>query len=163
MGTHRVEITQQRNAPVWLSFLQVGQDLLNHQLTFAVRALRGAGRETFDIGDLRLIAIDRCGRAENEVFNVGRAHGIHQTKRAIDVVIVVLQRFGDGFANGFQSREVDDCFDCMIVQDFSQQCFITNITLDKQGGFAPQAFKHRHDTAFTVTQIVEDDDVVAIL
>jgi hypothetical protein len=50
MRADRVEVAQQRNAPVRLGFLQVGQDLLDHQLAFAVRALRRAGREAFDIG-----------------------------------------------------------------------------------------------------------------
>ena len=58
VGADRVEVAQQGNAPLRLGFLQVGQDLLYHQLAFAVRALRGAGREAFDIRDFRLIAVD---------------------------------------------------------------------------------------------------------
>ena len=75
MGANRVEVTQQGNAPLWLGFLQVSQDLLHHQLAFAVRALRGAGRETFDIRDFRLIAVDGGGGAKDEVLHARGAHG----------------------------------------------------------------------------------------
>ncbi len=34
VGADRVEVAQQGNAPLRLGFLQVGQDLLHHQLAF---------------------------------------------------------------------------------------------------------------------------------
>ena len=75
VGADRVEVAQQGNAPLRLGFLQVGQDLLHHQLAFAVRALRGAGREAFDIRDFRLIAVDGSGGAKDKVLHASGAHG----------------------------------------------------------------------------------------
>ena len=75
VGADRVEVAQQGNAPLRLGFLQVGQDLLYHQLAFAVRALRGAGREAFDIRDFRLIAVDGSGGAKDKVLHASGAHG----------------------------------------------------------------------------------------
>ena len=101
MSANRVKVAQQGNAPVGLRFLQIGQDLFHHQLAFAVRTLRRAGGEAFNVRNLRLIAIDGRGGAENEVFHVSSAHCIHQTQSAVDVVVIVLQRLGNGFSNGF--------------------------------------------------------------
>ena len=74
MGANRIEVAQQCDAPVRLRFLQVSQDLLNHQLAFAVRALRSTGREALDIRNFGLVAVDGGGGAENKVFHARSAH-----------------------------------------------------------------------------------------
>ena len=163
MCADRVEVAQQRDAPLRLGFLQVGQDLLYHQLAFAIRALRRTGREAFNVRNFWLIAVDGCGRAEDKVFNVGRTHGGDQTQGTVDVVVIVLKRFCHRFANRFQAREVDNGFNRVIVKDFSHQCFIADIAFNESRLFTRKAFNDRQHAALTVAQVIKNDNIVAAL
>ena len=163
MRADRVEVAQQRDAPLRLRFLQVGQDLLHHQLAFAVRALRGAGREAFNVRDFGLIAVDGGGGAKDKVFDVRCAHGGNETQSTVDVVIVILKRFRNGFTDGFQTREVDHRFDGVVVKDLGHQRFVADVAFHESRLFTAKAFNHRQHAALTVAQVVEDDDVVTVL
>ena len=136
MRANRVEVAQQGNAPVRLGFLQIGEDLFHHQLAFAVRALWCAGREAFNVWNFGLIAINGGGGAKNKVFDVSGAHGANQAQSAVDIVVVIFQRFLYRFADGFQPGEVDHGVDSVIVQYLGHQRFVTNIAFNKRWMFA---------------------------
>ena len=163
MGADRVEVAQQGDAPLRLRFLQIGQDLLHHQLAFAVRALRRPGREAFNVRDFRLIAVDGGGGAKDEVFDVGRAHGGDETQGTVDVVVVILERLRNGFTDRFQTREVDHRFDGVVVKDLGHQRFIADVAFHEGGLFTAKAFNHRQHAALAVAQVVENDDVMTVL
>ena len=163
MRTDRVEVAQQRDAPLRLGFLQIGQDLLHHQLAFAVRALRRPGREAFNVRDFRLIAVDGGGRAKDEVFDVGRTHGGDETQGAVDVVVVILERLSNGFTDRFQTCEVDHRFNGVVVKDLGHQRFVTDVAFHERRVFTAKTFNHRQHAALTVAQVVENDDVMAVL
>ena len=162
MRADRVEVAQQRDAPVRLRFLQVSEDLLDHQLAFTVRALRSPGREAFDIRDFWLVAVHGGGGAENKVFHARGAHGGNEFQCAGHVVVVVFQRLGDGFADGFQAGEMDHRFNSVIVKDFRHQRFVTNVAFDKGGAFPAETFNDWQYAAFTVAEIVENNHFVSL-
>ena len=163
MGADRVEVAQQGDAPFRLRFLQIGQDLFHHQLAFAVRALWRACRETFNVGDFWLIAIDGGGGAEDKVFNVCRTHGGDETQGTVDVVVVILKRLRNGFTDGFQTGEVDHRFNGVVVKDFGHQRFVADVAFHESGLFPAKTFNHRQHAALTIAQVVEDDHIVTIL
>ena len=162
MRADRIEVAQQRNAPVRLRFLQVGQDLLNHQLAFTVRALRRTGREAFDVRDFGLVAVDGRGGAENKVFHARGAHGGNEFQCAGYVVVVVLERLSDGFSDGFQAGEMDHRFNGVIVENFRHQRFVTNVAFDKGGAFPAETFNDWQYAALTVAEIVENNHFVSL-
>ncbi|ABX22043.1 hypothetical protein SARI_02166 [Salmonella enterica subsp. arizonae serovar 62:z4,z23:-] len=143
--------------------MQIGEDLFYHQFTFAVGALRRAGRKTFDVRNFGLIAINGGGGAKNKVFNVGRTHGADQPQRTVDVVVIVLQRPGDRFADGFQAGKVNHGIYSVIVQNFGYKRFVANIAFDKGRVLTAQTFDNGQYAAFAVAEVIEDDDVMTIL
>ncbi|MNL36453.1 hypothetical protein D3C87_1585350 [compost metagenome] len=58
---------------------------------------------------------------------------------------------------------MDNRIDGMVVKDFGHQRFVADIAFHKGGLFSAQALNDGQHAALTVTQVVEDDDIVAIL
>ena len=76
------------------------------------------------------------------------------------VVVVVLQRFFDRFANCLETGKVHDRADAMVGKQAVQYLRIAHVTFDKfwpPGANGGQALKNIHPT---VAQIVEDEHIV---
>ena len=51
---------------------------------------------------------------EDEALHADRAHGFEQFDCARDIVVKILKRFPDGFANRFKAGKVNDSFICSL-------------------------------------------------
>jgi len=63
------------------------------------------------------IAVNRCGRAEDQPFDAAGCHDKAEGNGAFDVVFVIAQGLGDGFPNGFEPGKVDGGGDGMLLKD----------------------------------------------
>ena len=104
---NRIEVTQDVDAPTWLRARQVKEHLLDHGFAVAVGV---GGLDAFLLGDGYTlgVAVD-CGRgAEYQGLAAMLLHALQEADCRIEVVIVITQWLGDGFAHGFEAGEVDD-------------------------------------------------------
>ncbi|MOA43071.1 hypothetical protein D3C78_1651850 [compost metagenome] len=58
---------------------------------------------------------------------------------------------------------MDNRVDRVIVKNFGHQRFVADIAFHKRGLLTAKAFDNGHNAALTVAQVIEDDDVMAIL
>ncbi|MNY69619.1 hypothetical protein D3C86_2075840 [compost metagenome] len=58
---------------------------------------------------------------------------------------------------------MDYRIDRVIVKNFGHQRFIADIAFHKSGLLAAKAFNDRQNAALTVAQVIQNDDVMAIL
>lgn len=50
---------------------------------------------------------------------------------ASEIVLIIVHRLGNGFADGLEAREVDGAGNLMLCKDFFQQRLVAHIALDK--------------------------------
>lgn len=106
VGAGGIEVAQDGDAPVRLGTVQVAQHVFDVQLARAV-GVGGAEREVFANRHAGRVAVDGGRRAEHDAGDVGALHGLQQAQAAEDVVVVVVERFSNRFADGFEAGEVD--------------------------------------------------------
>ena len=95
MRADRIEVTQQHHVPLRVSFLQVYHHLLEHGLRLSVRVRALSLGAVFGDRDDSGVAIDGCGGREDDVLAVMTTHHIQQHERAVEVILVILERLGD--------------------------------------------------------------------
>ncbi len=71
--------------------MQVAQNILNHGLGAGIGISAGTEREGFSDWHRRRIAINRGGRAENQILHPVPLHGLAEIERASEIVVVVEQ------------------------------------------------------------------------
>lgn len=73
MSPDRVEVAQQRNTPVRVSFLQLAQDVFDHELGATVDVDR-LERQIFGVLDDTGVAVDRGRGREDQGLNAHTGH-----------------------------------------------------------------------------------------
>ena len=58
-------------------------------------------------------------------------HDLAERQRRIEIVLIIVHRLGNGFADGLEAREVDGAGNLMLCKDFFQQRLVTHVALDK--------------------------------
>ena len=127
MGADRIEIAKQRHGQLRIGRGRVPQDNLDHIFCPAVRI--GASSDRRRLLDRHLVrrAVNRCGRAENDVMTAVFFHGFEQGECRIQVVSVISERLLHRFADRFVSREMDDDLRLFLFKKSFKRRFIRNI------------------------------------
>ena len=89
------------------------------------------------------------------------AHGGRQREQAVQIRIVIGERLGDRFADGFQGREVNHGIDAVLRENRFQHIAIAHVAFieDRFGsGNGGDALDHFFGA---VAEIVQADDVVS--
>ena len=74
-------------------------------------------------------------------------HDLAERQCRVEIVLIILHRLGNGFADGLEAREVDGAGNLMLCKDFFQQRLVTHVALDElhrlagNFGYAVQAFR----------------------
>lgn len=152
----RVEVAQDADPPGGVGAVEVAQHVFDDQLGPAV----GVGcRERVIFGQRQAlwVAVDGGGGTEDEGLDTAFAHGAEQAMRADDVVVVVFERFFDGFADRFEPGKMDDRLAIKLAQGGSDGCLVADIALDAVNFFACDGLDALQRFPMTIGKIVEDD------
>ena len=141
MSTNWVEVAKKHYLPVIVGGVNVGENLLYHALCPAVGVCASSLGGILGYRDFLGRAVNGCGRAENDVFDIVRAHYLQKIQSAADVVFIVFNRLLDGFSNGFQTRKVDKRSNIRIfIKDSLDRLFVHHIGFIKFNLFAGKLF-----------------------
>src|SRR5450830_24949 len=162
VGTHGIEVAQQRDAPGRPGPRQVAQHLFDHQLAAAVGIGGGQGK-IFRDGHGGRVAIHGGRGTEHQGLDTELLHRFKQHDGTGDVVVVVAQGLFDGFAHRFQTREVDDGVDLVVPECPFHSGAVADVGVDEAGGLAGDALDALLHGSVAVAEVIEDDDAVASL
>ncbi|OMG93031.1 hypothetical protein BIZ92_01490 [Achromobacter xylosoxidans] len=106
VGSDRIEIAQNGDIPIRISSEVVAKHVFSDQFGTTIR-IRCRQRMRLVYGQRLRFAIDRGGRAENQLLHADGLHRIQQCESAHYIVMVIRQRISDGFADSFQSCKMN--------------------------------------------------------
>ena len=150
------------DAEIRFRSLDVGNDAFEEELCRAVRieCSRGA---TFVQRHFFRHTVNRCRGGKHDVAATVFFHQIEQVERSRHIVVVVEQRLGDGFADGFQPSKVDDGVKFMRFENFFESRVVEQIDFVEFRRLARE-FRAALDGFFLrVVKVVDNRDVVACL
>lgn len=107
------------------------------------------------------LAIDGCGRAENQRGDIAALHGCKKAVGTNDVVVVVKKRFFNGLANRLQPGEMNDGLTLVLPQGRFDGRLVTNIALHQNWLTPCDLLDPVECFRVTVTEVVENDNFVA--
>ena len=159
MRTNRIEIAQKHDRPIRVRLRHIGQDALVHVLCPAVGigAARGHG---FIQRHMIRNAVHRSRRAENEPLHAMLLHRFAYRQCAIQIVAVVFQRLGDGFAHRLIGRKVNHRVHLVFRENPIHRIVIAGVRAIELHALAGQLFHALNRLGAAVVQIIHDDDVV---
>ena len=160
MRADRVEITEQDDGHNGIRLRHAEQDLFDHVFgpavgIGAVPGRRGLLERRFAVGP-----VNRGGRAEDQFPALMGAHDFQHGQHGVEVVPVIFDRFGDGFADRLESGKVDDAFDRKFVEHGVEPGFVGYIQLAECGAFPRDLLDLVDDFRFAVRQVVGDDHIL---
>src|SRR5208282_492513 len=91
----------------------------------------------------------------------GLAHRLEQRHGPTDIVMVIEQRLGDGFAHGLETGEVDHGGDGMRSEDATQRSAVANVGALENRRVTCDAADALDDERMTIDEIIDDDDAEA--
>ena len=91
MSADRIEVTQKRNAPVLISRVKVGKNMLDKELCSAV-GVNGAERHSFNKRHFGCNTVNRGGGRKHDLLNAELVHGLKQNQGVYKVIIVIHYR-----------------------------------------------------------------------
>lgn len=157
----RIEVTQQRDTPARVRLGHVVQDRLGHELGLTV-GIRRRQRERLVDGYRCRIAVHGRRRAEHEILDAMRLHGLDQREQAVDVVAIVGERHFDRLPHRLERGEVNGAGNAKAREQVVEHGLRARVALDKDRG-APGNFTDApHRLSMAVDQIVENDHVIAV-
>src|SRR6056297_2894599 len=128
-GPGGVEVTQAHRRKIG-SRARISQDLLDHQLAPAIRVHRNP-RMRF-LNEFRHgFAEDRRGRREHQLLDAVALHRLQQRDRAGHVIVVILQRLHDRFANQRLGAEMHHGIESALREKGIQCRAIANVGLEQ--------------------------------
>jgi hypothetical protein len=107
------------------------------------------------------IAVHRGRGTEDELVHAGLGHRRAQRQRAADVVVVILDRPGDGFANRLQPGEMQHRIDGVLAENPAQRRHIAHVALVKRHRPAGDPLDAPEHLAPAVAQVVGHHHAVA--
>ena len=157
---NRIEVTQDADTPAALRARQVKEHLLDHGFAVAVGV---GGLDAFLLGDGYALGVTvNCRRgAEYQGFAVVLLHTLQEADCGIEVVIVIAQRLGDGFAHGFEAGEVDDGVEAAGGEYLGKGCLVAEV--DEMPGevFTRELAHSVQGLLRTIAKIIDDADFEA--
>ena len=160
MRADRIEVAQQHNRPIRIRFSHVGENAFIHVFRPTVRIGAAGGHGLIQrhvIGN----AVHRRRRAENKALHAMFFHGLTHSQRTIQIVTVILQRFGDGLAYGLIRREVNHCIHCIFIQNPIHRRKVAGIRVVKLYFFPGQFFYAINNLLTAVVEIIHHNNVMA--
>ena len=127
MSPDRIKVAQEHDAPFRISGSLAFQDLFDHIFGPAVRIGAAGGGHAFPVGNDRLIAVNRGGGGKNDLLAAMRLHDFTERQGCIQIVSVIPQRLGNTFADGFQTRKMNNAVETVLVKNPIQGIFVCNI------------------------------------
>ena len=88
-------------------------------------------------------------------------HGLTHSQRTIQIVTVILQRFGDGLAYGLIRREVNHRIHCIFIQNPIHRRKVAGIRVVKFYFFPGQFFYAINNLLTAVVEIIYHNNVMA--
>ena len=140
--------------------MQVAQDLFDRKLAAPVGI---GGRQRMVLGQRQAlrIAVHRSRRTEHQGPHTRRTHRLDQPQSAHDVVVVVLERFGDRLADRLQAGEMDHRRCLAVGQHRAQRRRVTDVALYQRRLSAGDALHPAQRFRIAVAEIVEHRHVMA--
>ena len=160
MRARRVEVAQDRDAPVRVGAREVAQEILGGPLGAPVDALRLEGGVLRDRQRVRL-TVDRRRAREHESRDARLAHHLGERDRAGDVDVPVRERTLLAFADRLEPGAMHDAGDRMVVERPAERLGVAHVRLDHVDRLAAELGDPRHDVARAVGEVVEDERRVA--
>ena len=126
----RIEVAQQDHVPLRICLPDIAENLLQHALGLAVRIGAVTLRASLRDGNLSRVAIDRCGRREDDILAVVASHNVHQNQRPANVVFVVFPGLFNGLAHGLETGKMDAGIEgAGCLENALQGCPVADIDL----------------------------------
>ena len=163
MSSHRIEIAKNDRRKIRGRRSIIRNDLLDHILRPSIRACDVASGTRFCNRQRGWIAINRCRRAENQVFDLIFAHGFQKCEGTVKVSSIILERLLNRFPDSLISRKVHDRIDLMLFENLFQIRRILNVHIigsDTLSGDFPYPFRN---LLRTVIEVICDDYIISQL
>ena len=160
MSADRIEITKQCHGQLRIGRRRVFQDNLDHIFCPAVRI--GASADSRRLLDRHLVrrAVNRRGRAENDVMTTVFFHGFEQCERRIQVVSIIRERLFHRFADRLVARKMNDNIRLFLFKKSFQRRFIRNVDPIKREILSDNRFQPVQNLRLAVGKIVRYHNVV---
>lgn len=157
MCAHRIEIAKDDRRKIQSRRSIVCNNLLDHILRPFIWACDVSSLTRFCNRQRGWIAINRCRRAENQVFNLIFAHGFQKCEGTVKVISIILERLLNRFPDSLISCKVHDRIDLMLFENLFQSRRILNVHIigpDTLFGDFPYSFRN---FLRTVIEVICDD------
>ena len=125
--TASVEIPE-RNIPQTMCLCSPIEHLFHCQLGFAIWVGR-TGAVGFQNRNIFRFAVSSSGRGENNFLDIVSHHCFQQYLCATEVVVIILQRQVDAFANQRASSEVNHSINLFLGEQVIEECTVTDVAL----------------------------------
>ena len=139
--------------------MDVVQEALDDELGSRVRAL-GVRGTVFADRRRGAVAVDRGTGTEHHRLDAVGGHPLQETSRAGHVVLVVAQRLGNGFADGFEGGEVKDGIETVVGEGPVEADGVANVAYHDRNVSVRYTSDGLDSRAGSVREVVEDDHVV---
>ena len=100
---------------------------------------------------------------ENQILAIMLAHHIEQNKRGVHVVLIILKRFGNRFANGFKSCKVDNSVNLVVGKKLVHCLSVADVSLNEGHRLANDFGYAVEGLRLGVHQVIHYDHTVASL
>ena len=163
MAADRIEVTEQGDIERRIRLLDVFEDPLDHDFRLTIRVGRAPDGIAFHKRYPFRDAIDRRGRGEDEVIDPVFPHHIKDVEGASEVILIILNRLRDAFADGFVAREMDDRVDLVFFEDLFGVRFLRHVDLIELRPNMSEGFNPIEHGLLRVIKIVDHDRLITRL
>ena len=135
MGTDRIKVAENNNAPVGVGSVQIAQHLFNKKLGPPIR-VGGARRGIFPDRQTLRITVDCRRRTKDQALAAILRHHLTENGGPADIILIIGKRFFDRLTDRLQAGKMNDRLGTMGSKDLPQRFPVTDIGLDKLRGNA---------------------------
>ena len=161
MRADGVEVAQQGHREVVHRLGRVAQDLLGHVLGPAVGVGAHAGLRRLAQRHVVVAGVDGGRGGEHDVVHAVVPHGLAEADGGEQVVVVVLQRHGHGFADRFESGEVDGAADVVLFKNPVERRAVAHVVFVEGHLLAGDLLHALDGLGAGIDEVVDDDHAVA--
>ena len=156
-----IEVPQEGNVPRIVGAVKIRQDRLDLVFGRAVGVGRPARLAGFGQRQYLRRAVHRRGGGEDQLLDPVCAHDFEQHQRAVNVVVVVFQRFHTTFADRFEPREMNHGVKVVLTENGFHGIAVTDIrTIETE--VLPREFPHAvRGNLRCVREVIHHGDPIA--
>ena len=160
VGPHGIEIAQEDDLPGGIGNPEIPKDLLDHQLGAAVGIGGGKGK-FLPYRNCSWIAVNSCGRTEDDPLDPTGSHHLAEGNRRADVVVIVIQGSGNRFTHCLETGKMNYGVAGMGGENGLQSGAVPAVNMVKDGSTARNGINAVKDADLAVGEVIRNYDIIA--